>query len=252
MARNFPTSYAATGNQTHVSSVASLFLSELNPGRFTKLAAVAPVFISYLHSVLWRPLGSSLASQGLKFSFIRVVSAFQVTGSGRGVTGSFKDTPITEWLIKHNPSQVSNSQSSIWLGFHLSLQLIQSKLVFSFYQPLTDPRNPKTFNLFVRKLMMIPLLNIFQPRFIPEVAYQFEMSGSGPICTVKFGWQAQIKTGRWINARGMNGRIWLIVLWRCYYMLEVLPILWTCCVVHCIWTCSTCACISCVHCTFFM
>ncbi len=30
----------------------------------------------------------------------------QVIGSGRGVTGSFKDTTITEWLIKHNPTQL--------------------------------------------------------------------------------------------------------------------------------------------------
>ena len=34
VARIFPTSYAATGNQTHISSVA-LLLRDLNPGRFT-------------------------------------------------------------------------------------------------------------------------------------------------------------------------------------------------------------------------
>ena len=33
-ARIFPTSYAATGNRTHASSVAPL-LRDLNPGRFT-------------------------------------------------------------------------------------------------------------------------------------------------------------------------------------------------------------------------
>ena len=39
-ARIFPTSYAATGNQTHVSSVAPL-VRDLNPGRFTDWATAA-------------------------------------------------------------------------------------------------------------------------------------------------------------------------------------------------------------------
>ena len=29
----------------------------------------------------------------------------QVQGSGGGVAGSFKDTPLREWLVKHNQSQ---------------------------------------------------------------------------------------------------------------------------------------------------
>ncbi len=35
----------------------------------------------------------------------KTLREIQVTGS-RGVTGSFKETPISDWLEKHNPSQL--------------------------------------------------------------------------------------------------------------------------------------------------
>ena len=49
VARIFLTSYAATGNQTHVSSVAPL-LRDLNPGRFTD-SATAAAATNYWHAL---------------------------------------------------------------------------------------------------------------------------------------------------------------------------------------------------------